>query len=80
MKKLTRICYGAIWDQKNKLDGETHHIINQNCLPVLFVTKKEAKEFIKLNYGYIATRKDLRREPHGWKMPKVVRLKISVMG
>ncbi len=78
MKNLTRICWGAIWNQKTKLGGAQHHIIHHNYLPALFTTKKEAKEFIKHHYGYIAKRKDLRHEPHGWRMPKIVKLKISV--
>lgn len=43
-----------------------------------FKTKREAAGFIKERYGYIATRPDLRREPHGWKMPAPVRVRITV--
>ena len=75
---LTRYCWGALWYSKNILDGITKHIIYENCLPALFRTKKEAMQFIKQKYGYIATRKDLREEPHGWRMPKPIRIKISL--
>lgn len=45
---------------------------------ITFRTKREAKAFIKDRFGYIAERSDLRREPHGWKMPQPVRVRISV--
>ena len=70
--------WGALWHTKNKLDGEVTHIIFENYLPVMFVTKREAKEYIKKRYGYIAGRKDLRQEPFRWRMTKPVKLKISV--
>ena len=70
--------WGALWHTVNKLDGEKKHIIFDNCLPVMFVTKREIKEYIKKRYGYIAERKDLRQEPFRWRMPKPIKLKISV--
>lgn len=70
--------WGALWRSNNKLDGVNQHIIFENYLPALFLTKKEAIKFIKQKYGYIATRKDLRDEPHGWRMPKPIKLKISI--
>jgi len=69
--------WGALWNQKNKLDGVTKHLIFRNCLPVLFVTRREAREWIDKEYGDIRTRRDLREEPHGWRMPKPVRVKIA---
>ncbi len=70
--------WGAVWHSKNRLDGITRYIIFENYLPVMFVTKREIQDYIKKRYGYIATRKDLRVEPHCWRMPKPVKLKISV--
>jgi len=40
--------------------------------PTIFKTKKAAREWVKLHYGYIAARRDLREYPHGWRMPLVV--------
>ena len=71
--------WGAMWYSKNKLNGITKHIIFENCIPKLFVTKKEANNFIKEKYSYIAKNKDLRGEWHGWRMPKAVRMKISII-
>jgi hypothetical protein len=78
LEKCSVIKWGAIWYSKNKLDGVTEHIIFENGLPVLFTTKREIREFIKQKYGYIAKRKDLRAEPHGWRMPKLVKVKVEL--
>lgn len=77
-RKSPTVRWGALWYSKNKLDGITSHIVFKNLMPALFLTKKEAKEFIKKEYGYIAKRKDLRGEPFGWRMPKPVRIMFSV--
>lgn len=78
-KKLEYVRWGAMWHLKNQLDGEEGRLMFRLYLPVLFVTKKEATQYIKEKYGYIAKRKDLRNEPHGWRMPKPVRVKISML-
>lgn len=77
MKQTIFYRWGAMWRSKNKLDGVTEHLIFENYSPALFFTKKEAAEFIKEKFGYIATRKDLRAQPHGWRMPIPVKLKIT---
>ena len=64
------------WHENCKLDGESRHILYENRLPVLFRTRRECRAFIKDRYGYIADRPDLRAEPHGWRMPQAVRVKI----
>jgi len=43
-----------------------------------FRTKREASAFIKAQFGYLSKRPDLRAEPHGWKMPMPVRVRITV--
>ena len=68
--------WAAQWHSKNKLDGDRKHILNEDCLPVLFRTRQAAREWIKTKYGYIAERPDLQAEPHGWRMPKAVKVKI----
>lgn len=58
---------------------ESKHLIHENGLPVLFRTKRESAAYIKERYGYIATRKDLRAEPHGWRMPKPIKVVIVAL-
>ena len=70
--------WGAQWNSKNLLDGERSYLLHENLLPVMFKTKYKCNEWIKNKYGYIAKRKDLRAEPHGWRMPKPVKLDIKI--
>jgi len=71
--------WAAQWRSKNKLDGETTHIIKVNLIPALFKTKRECLAFIKEKYGYIAMRKDLRIDPHGWKVPIPIKVRIEAI-
>ena len=64
------------WHSRNNLDGDRWHILNENCLPALFRTRRECRDYIKDRYGYIAERQDLRDEPHGWRMPQTVKVKV----
>lgn len=75
-----RIVWGALWRQRNLLDGKWTHLINRgDTLPALFTTRREARAFIEQEYGYIRKRPDLRGEPHGWKMPIPVRVQVSAL-
>jgi hypothetical protein len=69
--------WAAEWHSKNIFDGEVRHFIYENRLPKLFCTRAECRKFIKDKYGYIKTRKDLRIEPHGWRLPVPVKVKVS---
>ncbi len=67
--------WGAQWRSENRLDGKREHLINTvDCLPALFRTRAETRAFIEKRYAYIAKRPDLRAEPHGWKMPRAVKV------
>jgi len=70
------ILWAAEWHSKNQLDGERRHIIYENLLPALFRTRRECRDFIKEKYGYIAERPDLQNEPHGWRLPQAIKVKI----
>lgn len=45
---------------------------------MVFATRREARAFAKERYGYIARRADLRRWPHDWRSPLVVRVTLEV--
>lgn len=70
--------WGLLSDETNRLDGRKIHLIYDNCLPVLFRTRREARQYAERRFGYIKTRPDLRREPHCCRMPKPVRLKVEL--
>jgi hypothetical protein len=54
------------------------HLIWCDGCCLLFSTRKMARALINSHYGYIRRRSDLRRDPFGWRIPKAVRVKISV--
>lgn len=66
------------WHSRNNLDGETRHLLYENYLPKVFRTRRQCREWINENYGYIRDREDLRQEPHGWRLPRAVKVEISV--
>ena len=47
---------------------------DEHCRPIVFQCRSEARAFALKKYGYIKTRKDLRAEPHCWRMPVPVKL------
>lgn len=70
--------WAAKWYMNNKLDGETTYLLYENWLPKLFRTRRKCREWIKQKYGYIDTRPDLREEPHGWTVPKPIKVSVEV--
>lgn len=65
--------YAIFWHSKNFLHGEKISLIYNNGIPLIFRTRKEAREYADKNYGYIKVRKDLREAPFGFRMPKIVK-------
>lgn len=70
--------WGVLWREESSLDGKREHLCFESLLPVLFVTRAQAREWANDRYGYIKTRPDLKAEPFGWKMPVPVRVTVSV--
>lgn len=69
--------WGLLSDTTTQLDGRRVHLIFENCLPVIFKTRREAREYAEKRFGYIKARPDLRREPHCCRMPKAVRVRVE---
>ncbi|MGH6822030.1 MAG: hypothetical protein ACREC4_00835 [Methylocella sp.] len=89
--KTTQTAWALKWIADNKLDGYREHLNGRVFLgsaplppecggyaPMLFQTKREAQELCRKQYGYIAKRNDLRVEPHCWRMPKVIRVNVTI--
>ena len=79
------------WREENHLDGKVEYLVGRFCagLPtvpnhlaghttMVFQTRAKARTHIKECYGYIRQRSDLYQEPHGWKMPVPVRVRVEV--
>ncbi len=68
------------WRSENRLDGKYEYIMWQWWTGGgLYKTRQEARAALKKEWGYLQNRPDLQREPHGWKMPKVVKVKMSAI-
>ena len=78
MKKRKLLRWALLWRSRNRLDGRTEHLVFRHCLPCLFRTRSDARFYAEERYGFIRKRPDLRAEPHGWRMPKAVRVKIAL--
>ena len=68
--------WGLLWRSNNSLNGKTKRIIWNKRRPLMFDTRQEARDYNTKHYGYIRERKDLRVEPHGWKYPTPVKIKV----
>ena len=67
------------WVSVNRMDGRSEHFIRGNDHNILlFPTRAAARAFTQKTYGYIATRRDLKQEPHGWRTPQVVKAEVTV--
>lgn len=82
MKKTieSAVRWALLWHEENKLDGLREWIVFENYMPALFHTRREARNWAQDRYGYIKTRKDLRIEPHGWRFPRPIKVKLVVLG
>ena len=88
-KRRSWMAWGIRWESKNHVDGASCYLIGSygvspipelaGCTGALmFQTKRECVEYIHKRFGYIRVRKDLRNEPHGWRMPKAVRINVTI--
>ncbi|GAB6842328.1 hypothetical protein HNR00_003537 [Methylorubrum rhodinum] len=73
--------WGVLFRSQNRLDGSSAFLVGTTlhpCRTMLFTTRREARAFIAAEYGYIRERKDLRDEPHGWRMPVPVQVDVRI--
>lgn len=68
--------WALLWRSDNWLDGRREHLVYDERVPVLFRTRQEARDWRDERYGYIRERPDLRREPHGWRLPLPVKVRV----
>jgi hypothetical protein len=71
------LSWAGLWHSENKMDGVTEHFLYFDGIIALFPTRRKAREFIQREYGFIKTRRDLRTEPHGWRLPKAIRVSVA---
>ena len=66
------------WRSDNKLDGKQRRLLWAGERPLLFYTRRAAREYIHEKWGYIKLRPELQQEPHGWKMPLPVKVRVTI--
>lgn len=72
--------WGILHRKENKLDGKKSWLrCDRTCMPEMFQTREEAREFISVNLKSTYSRPELKIEPHGWKMPIPVKIEIIVV-
>lgn len=72
-----RNLWAAKWSQTNRLDGRREHLCLWHLRKMqIFQTRQECRDFIEQEYGYIRKRPDLKREPHCWRVPKAVKVRV----
>lgn len=59
-----------------RLDGKTDWIMRGRR--GIFNTRTEARAYLNKHHGWMRRRLDLRAKPHGWKMPRVVRVTVTI--
>ncbi len=66
----------------NVLDGHREWLegttITPGCPTLLFSSRQAARLYTEEAHGYIRKRPDLQAEPHGWKMPRPVKVSIRI--
>lgn len=80
-KPISRTSWAILCRSRNKLDGERTWFEGDASSPAgirLFPSRELAREHVIVAWGYLDGRPDLKAEPHGWKMPRPVKVEISV--
>jgi len=65
------------WHCKVDKKEKRKQLVYENCVPILFQTRKKARLYAEGRYGYIKTRKDLRDSPFGWRMPRPIKVHVT---
>lgn len=81
MKPTVRLAWAILCRNVNKLDGDCSWLDGTPESPervALFKTKAVARTEINFRYSYLRHRPDLRAEPHGWRMPRPVRVRVTI--
>jgi hypothetical protein len=47
-------------------------------VPAFFRTRNAARDWRDRHFGYLRDRSDLKKYPHNWRLPRVVRVDITV--
>lgn len=71
--------YALLWRSRNKRDGPKEHLIREEGVPMLFRKRADAERERRRYRSMCWLRKDLRAEPRGWLMPRVVKVAAQIV-
>lgn len=74
MSEFTR--WAIEWHSVNKLNGDQRMLLGG--IDGLFKTRQAARAHIEEQWGFLRDRPDLHAEPHGWKMPRAVKVRVTI--
>ena len=74
LEDVPQMKWGIQHRRDNKLDGYRSWLHRENQFIKLFHTRQDARDFLEKKFGLMRDRLDLFKEPHGCKMPRVVKL------
>lgn len=76
--------WGIVKSSDNWLDGAREWFdpawqngLNMVPMPRMYVTRREAREACTRMRNDLKGRPDLQAQPHGWKMPRVCKIKVT---
>lgn len=81
MPHATHTCWAVEHHAINRLDGDRRWLSGQpngTTRTLLFATRDAARKHVEKTHGYLRNRPDLQAEPHGWRMPRVVKVRVAV--
>mgnify|MGYP001618532799 FL=1 len=73
-EKFYRPKWGLLWHSQNRLDGVREHLLYKDGMPLVFPKRDAARAYAQTYFRDLKTRRDLRMEPHGYRMPRLVKL------
>lgn len=68
--------WAAKWHAPN--DESDGHFLGDGFGVAIFATRAQCRAWIEERYGYIKRRADLRAAPFFWRMPRAVRVRVTV--
>jgi len=80
-EKKTLLAWAILKESRNQLDGHRRYLDGDPVCATetrLFRSRAAARREVKERYGYIKDCEDLQKEPHGWRMPRVVQVRVTI--
>lgn len=74
--KPDAVWWGIEWRNDSAFTGRRRQYLVWEHDVRLYRTRQACREFIEERFGYIRKRPDLKAKPHGWRIPRAVRVEV----